>query len=525
MKKRILSMVTAVVAAATMAGAIPVSAADKADPGKDWVYTAINKTIDGKQIIIPAININSPDAEAINKKLADGVEKVKSAGNCMGLDYNTHRFQNIISILTETYASNGNVYLSPDMIDLDTGKKVTGDELISMTGLTEKYFYEKQTNAISNALWEKVNSDDYTDLYGSTEDKQKFINETIEYFDVNKSAYINESGNITDIVYIRPIDGTLRIVYPIDTGISVAPAEQEPAVTVTLNGTKLEFDQNPVIVDGRTLVPLRKIFEALGASVNWNDSTRTVTSSLGGTTISLTIGSDTMKKNSTSVKLDVPAQIIGDRTMVPVRAVAEAFGVNVGWDDNTKTVIIGGEPEYVPAPQVPNDRYLTVGLENNPISYDLDGDGNTDTLSVKERAYSNPGERTTHYLKFTINNVEYDSDIKVLGTFPEIYITDIDSSDQYMDIVMINREQSISAFICRFTGDGFIYLSNGSEHSGFEGEFEGLSHKGYLSYVNDNVNNDIPTEFITDGSGRFTIRCMDEAYTYVKQSDNVYTAE
>jgi len=47
-----------------------------------------------------------------------------------------------------------------------------------------------------------------------------------------------------------------------------------------------------------------------------------------------------MKKNSSNVKLDVPAQIIGDRTMVPVRAVAEAFGVKVDWDDSTKTVLI-----------------------------------------------------------------------------------------------------------------------------------------------------------------------------------------
>ena len=189
----------------------------------------------------------------------------------------------------------------------------------------------------------------------------------------------------------------MRIVYPIDTGISVAPAEQEPAVTVTLNGTKLEFDQNPVIVDGRTLVPLRKIFEALGASVDWNDSTRTVTSSLGGTTISLTIGSDTMKKNSSSVKLDVPAQIIGDRTMVPVRAVAEAFGVNVGWDDGTKTVIIGGEPivtdrsnesdsvlkEY--AKQVTKLTYEDSGKVYTDIRFmlaDMTGDGKNELLAI-----------------------------------------------------------------------------------------------------------------------------------------------
>ena len=111
-------------------------------------------------------------------------------------------------------------------------------------------------------------------------------------------------------------------------------------ITVKINGQLVNFDQPPIIIDGRTLVPLRAIFEALGATVDWNGNTQTVTSKKGSTSISLSIDSNSMYKNGKSVTLDVPAQLINDRTLVPARAVAEAFGCDVDWDDTTKTITI-----------------------------------------------------------------------------------------------------------------------------------------------------------------------------------------
>ncbi len=114
-----------------------------------------------------------------------------------------------------------------------------------------------------------------------------------------------------------------------------------PAVTVKLDGETLNFEQPPVIIEGRTLVPLRAIFEALGASVEWDDATKTVTSAKGNVTIKLTIGSNVLYKNGEAVELDVPAQIVGEGyTMVPARAIAESYGVIVDWDDSTKTVLL-----------------------------------------------------------------------------------------------------------------------------------------------------------------------------------------
>ena len=121
---------------------------------------------------------------------------------------------------------------------------------------------------------------------------------------------------------------------------SQTPTSGTSDITVELNGEELEFDQPPIIVDNRTLVPLRVIFEALGATVDWEQETQTVYSELYGTTISLKIGDDVMYKNGSPIKLDVPARVVNNRTLVPIRAIAEAYGASVDWDQDTKTVII-----------------------------------------------------------------------------------------------------------------------------------------------------------------------------------------
>ena len=111
-------------------------------------------------------------------------------------------------------------------------------------------------------------------------------------------------------------------------------------ISVTLDGVKVNFDQPPIIVDDRPLVPLRAIFEALGATVDWNPENRTVTSVKEDTTVSLTIGIAELYKNGAVIAIDVPPQIVGDRTLVPVRAIAESFNLLVDWDAPTRTVVI-----------------------------------------------------------------------------------------------------------------------------------------------------------------------------------------
>ncbi len=111
-----------------------------------------------------------------------------------------------------------------------------------------------------------------------------------------------------------------------------------PQIKVTVDNNPVKFDQAPVSQNGRTLVPLRAIFEALGAEVSFADNT--VTGVKGDTTVRLQLGSKTMYVNDVPVELDVPAQSVNGRTLVPTRAVAQAFNAEVSYDSKTSTVVI-----------------------------------------------------------------------------------------------------------------------------------------------------------------------------------------
>jgi len=112
-------------------------------------------------------------------------------------------------------------------------------------------------------------------------------------------------------------------------------------VSVTVNGIAVDFaGQPPTIVDGRTLVPVRGVFEHLGFDVDWNQDTLTATLQNAEHTVIITAGSAIFTANGNSHNLDVAAQIIGGRTMLPIRAVLESVGYAVDWDATTPTVIV-----------------------------------------------------------------------------------------------------------------------------------------------------------------------------------------
>lgn len=104
------------------------------------------------------------------------------------------------------------------------------------------------------------------------------------------------------------------------------------APSVNLDGQQVSFDVPPTIEDGRTLVPLRAIFEAMGATVTWDQASQTATAVKGDTTVILTIGSTIPTINGQVKQLDVPAKIVNGRTLAPLRFVGEAFGGVVEWN-------------------------------------------------------------------------------------------------------------------------------------------------------------------------------------------------
>ena len=123
-----------------------------------------------------------------------------------------------------------------------------------------------------------------------------------------------------------------------------AGALADDNITVTVNGNNVSFVEiTPFIENDHTLVPMREIFEALGADVQWDNETRTVISydSVSDVSITMQIDSDVMYVN-------------GSSTVVPVRAIAEGMHSVVGWDEATKTVTVEKEIKTEPSSQIPN---------------------------------------------------------------------------------------------------------------------------------------------------------------------------
>lgn len=115
------------------------------------------------------------------------------------------------------------------------------------------------------------------------------------------------------------------------------------AVKLFVDTAEIETDSPPVIVNSRTLVPVRAIFESLGATVEWDAETRTATGTLGDTVVVMQIGNTTAYVNGEAKTLDVPAQIINSRTMVPARFVSEALNCDVTWNGATQTAAVANE--------------------------------------------------------------------------------------------------------------------------------------------------------------------------------------
>ncbi|MFZ5752775.1 MAG: stalk domain-containing protein [Bacillota bacterium] len=158
---------------------------------------------------------------------------------------------------------------------------------------------------------------------------------------LNELRYAEESEAESYRVYYSYYNGKLEGYFTITLTKSQIPpsydADREP-VTLYLEGLPLIYDVEPVIAGGRTLVPLRGIFSTLGALVSWDEASQTVTARTASKTITLKIGSTNAQINGQNVVLDVPPQIIANRTMVPLRFIGEALGVQVNWDSNIRVI-------------------------------------------------------------------------------------------------------------------------------------------------------------------------------------------
>ena len=180
----------------------------------------------------------------------------------------------------------------------------------------------------------------YDENYDETEKQEDITSGNSDDIKTSYDEDYDKSGN-QDITSNNYDDTSKSYNEEYDERITNDKAYSQPnGITVILNGKKLEFDVEPTLINDRTMVPMRVIFEALGAKVDWDGTTQTAIGVTKNTTIKITIGKDYLLKNDNIVVLDSPAVVISGRTLVPVRAIAESFDCVVNWYGETQVVEI-----------------------------------------------------------------------------------------------------------------------------------------------------------------------------------------
>jgi hypothetical protein len=153
-------------------------------------------------------------------------------------------------------------------------------------------------------------------------------------------------GNIGDIRYIYEYGENL--IFELFYAYYRTPKQllydelnrMKTAPYIEINNTILGFDEPPVIQDGRTLVPMRFLFEQMGADVDWNNETQTATAKQDNSVVAFEVGENTAKVNGKVEAMDVAPQLVNGKTFVPLRFLSENLGYNVEWDDSTRTAKI-----------------------------------------------------------------------------------------------------------------------------------------------------------------------------------------
>jgi len=263
-------------------------------------------------------------------------------------------------------------------------------------------------------------------------------------------------------------------------------------IIVELDGKTIEFDVKPEIIDGRTMVPLRKIFEEIGATVKWDNDTQTVSARKNKKTITLAINSadlqidkgDTDEEGNPiveAVTLEVPAQIVSGRTLVPVRAISESFGLDVDWDgDNRKVTITSKDDEddswkeNVGSINLSDLTYEGEGVEINDNQIKITGGGDftvSGTLSDGNITIS-----TKEKVKIRLSGANITS-----SSNPCIFVEDADKA--YITLT----DGTENHLIAENSEDGAIYSKENLEIKG-DGSLNIESSAGHGIKASDNLN-------------------------------------
>jgi hypothetical protein len=246
--------------------------------------------------------------------------------------------------------------------------------------------------------------------------------------------------------------------------ITPALAMKDSIIMVTFDNSPMLFEVDPIIYANNTLVQVRPIFERMGLEVIWDNEQRTITGIKEGLTITLPIDSTTAYVNGKSIILQVPAKIVNEVTVVPIRFVSEASGYKVAWDNSSRTVIIQSPDGTKPDQLIPTEAGVY-----NVKNFGAKGDGTTDDTTAVQK---------------TLNAVS-----KVKGTvyFPK-------------GTYLINATQSLTVKAnTKLTGDGTSTIIKAKSGGQFASSLMTLSGSSIqISHINLDGNNAVINILLVD---------------------------
>jgi lysophospholipase L1-like esterase len=191
--------------------------------------------------------------------------------------------------------------------------------------------------------------------YLPADQQEQFLPILNELNEVIKEAAINEGGVYVPTKEAMAANVKVNLPNPLDIHPSLKGYEKIagefwkvvfPAITnqsreaIYVNGLYQTFDQDPVYINGRTLVHVRGVFDDLGATVSWDSKTNSVIITKGSDVVKLELNSNKAYKNGVLFNIDASAKVINNRTMIPLRFISESIGAKVKWDAGTGNIFI-----------------------------------------------------------------------------------------------------------------------------------------------------------------------------------------
>lgn len=227
------------------------------------------------------------------------------------------------------YEENGIIHATQDKVEYIIENGV----MYPIVRENNKYIYSKNmVSATDINLHITVNRsiNDYNDL---SKCYMKISLDGISSFDVPIDTDINRIWNDSEFLYLGILDDDMNCYrIPLD--------KLQNNIKVKYKDKFLSFATPPVIEDDRTLVPMRFLFEVMGANVEWDNNSQTATVNRDDDIISFSINEREANVNGKKKNMDVPARLINDKTLIPLRFLSEELGFNVEWDETTLTATI-----------------------------------------------------------------------------------------------------------------------------------------------------------------------------------------